>query len=62
MANVSPCGELQNEPIVLRCTPNDKANILLIANHEGSTISAIVKQALVRQVIIQPVYGSDAII
>ena len=56
MANVNQRGEKQNESIVLRCTPSDKANILLIANREGSTISAIVKQALIRQGIIQPVY------
>ncbi len=56
MANVTQRGELQNESIVLRVTPSDKSNILLIANREGSTISAIVKQALIRQGIIQPVY------
>ena len=59
MANISQRGEPQNESIVLRCTKSDKENLRLIAGREGSTISAIVKQCLIRQGVIQPVYWTQ---
>ena len=59
MANIKQRGELQSESLVIRVTPSDRENLRLVAARERTTISHIVKLSLIRQGVIQPVYGSD---
>ena len=59
MAMIKARGELQSESLVIRVTPSDRENLRLVAALEGTTISHIVKLSLIRQGVIQPVYGSD---
>ena len=59
MSNIAHRGARQSENVVIRLTPQDKTQLRLKAQADATNISAIIRQALIRQGLITPVVSSD---
>ncbi len=55
--NTNQRGQKQNESIIFRCAPADKANVKLEANRRGVNMSGLIKALLIDARIIEPVNG-----
>ena len=55
--NTNQRGEKQDEVIMFRCAPTDKANIKLAANKQGLNVSGFIKSLLIEARIIEPMNG-----
>ena len=56
--NISRRGAKQTESLVMRCTEQDKAKIQLLADKEGTSISSVIRKALIDAQIIDAKYVS----
>ena len=56
--NISRRGAKQTESLVMRCTEQDKALIQLQADKQGTSISGVIRKALIDAQIIDAKYVS----